>query len=457
MAGIVVEPIVCGRPVRSLDRAPLADVRGDLLGEVGTAPRLMAVGAVTRARRSADGTPVGHDLLLRAADLFATADLDGETPQEYERRVALAAGLPRVTVRNAVADIVRSLTHLPATTRAELPGTRLGDGYDTAWVPAGRLFTAVMASNHPAPNDSWLHALALGYSVLVRPGTREPFTARRLTLALLAAGLAEHRISFLPCERAVGEYLLEAADRGIVYGGSDAVRRWADSATVTTRGPGRSRVLLDRPLTDDVLDHLTVSAAHDGGTRCNNISLVLTTGDPRQVAAALAARFDALASPEVSAPDATLPVVDATRAEGLRRQLASLTGGGAVVHTAAGADPLVRLPDGSHRPLPTVLSTDDVRHPAVGVELPFPFVVVAPWRRTDGAAALGDALVLNLLTDDADLRAAVVADPSVRKVTCGLTLPWDSAPGIPHEGNLSLFLLKSKGVVTTGARDHALA
>ncbi|MEU8373016.1 aldehyde dehydrogenase family protein [Micromonospora sp. NPDC048894] len=456
MAGIVVEPIVCGRPVRSLDRAPLADVRGDLLGEVGMVPRLMAVGAVTRARRAADGTPVGHDLLLRAAELFATADLDGETPEEYERRVALAAGLPRVTVRHAVADIVRSLTHLPATTRAELPASRLGDGYETAWVPAGRLFAAVMASNHPAPNDSWLHALALGYSVLVRPGTREPFTARRLTLALLAAGLAEHRISFLPGERAVGEYLLEAADRGIVYGGSDAVRRWADSATVTTRGPGRSRVLLDRPVTAEVLEHLTVSAAYDGGTRCNNISLVLTTGDPRQVADALAARFDALASPEVTASDATLPVVDATRAEGLRRQLAGLTTG-ATVHTAAGADPLVRLPDGSHRPLPTVLSTDDPRHPAVGVELPFPFVVVAPWRRADGVAALGDALVLNLVTDDVDLRAAAVADPSVRKVTCGLTLPWDSTPGIPHEGNLSLFLLQSKGVVSTGTRDHALA
>ena len=50
-----------------------------------------------------------------------------------------------------------------------------------------------------------------------------------------------------------------------------------------------------------------------------------------------------------------------------------------------------------------------------------------------------------------------MADPSIRKVTCGLTLPWDSTAGIPHEGNLSLFLLQSKGVVSTGTRDHALA
>ncbi|MFC4148107.1 aldehyde dehydrogenase family protein [Micromonospora mangrovi] len=455
MADAVVEPIVCGRTVRSLDRTWLTDVRGGTLAEVGLAPRLMALAAVTQARRAADGRPIDHELLLRAGQLFATADLDGESPLEYERRVALAAGLPRVTIRNARADIVRSITQLPLTVRGELPDPRIGDGYQTAWVPAGRLFTAVMASNHPAPNDAWLHALALGYSVIVRPGTREPFTARRLAVALIEAGLPPHRISFLPCERPVGEYLLEAADRGIVYGGSDAVARWSGSASVTTRGPGRSRALLDRTLTTDVLEHLTVSAAYDGGTRCNNISLVLTSQDPREVADALAARFDALDSPEVTAVDATLPVVDAVRAESLTRQMTGLAGE-LTVHTAGGG-PVVRLDDGSYRPVPTVLSTTDPRHAAVGVELPFPFVVVAPWQREDGAAPLGGALVVNLLTDDVGLRADAVADPTIRKVTWGLTLPWDSAPGIPHEGNLSMFLLQAKGVVSTGARDHALA
>lgn len=456
MPGIVVDPIVCGSPVRSLDRVGLSDVRGETLADVGMTPRLMATAAISRARRAADGQPVGHELLVRAGELFATADLDGESPTEYERRVALAAGLPRTTVRHARADIVRSLTELPRVTRAELPGTRLGDGYETAWVPAGRLFAAVMASNHPAPNDSWLHALALGYSVLVRPGTREPFTARRLALALLAAGLPAHRVSFLPCARGVGEYLLETADRGIVYGGGEAVARWRSTPTVTTRGPGRSRALLDQPLSEDVLDHLTTSAAYDGGTRCNNISLVLTTQDHRQVADALATRFDRLASPEVTAPDATLPVVDAARAEALTRQLTTLAEE-LTVHTKAGPNPVVRLADGSHRPLPTVLSTADPRHPALGLELPFPFVIVAPWQRADGVGPLGGALVSNLLTDDAELVSEAVADPSTRKVTRGLTLPWDTVPGIPHEGNLSLFLLRPKGVVSTGARDHALA
>jgi hypothetical protein len=104
-----------------------------------------------------------------------------------------------------------------------------------------------------------------------------------------------------------------------------------------------------------------------------------------------------------------------------------------------------------------VLSTADPRHPAVGLELPFPFVVVAPWRPEGNDNQLGDALVVNLLTDDDDLLSRAVADPSISKVTRGRTLPWDSAPGIPHEGNLSLFLLQPKGVVSTGASDRALA
>jgi hypothetical protein len=158
----------------------------------------------------------------------------------------------------------------------------------------------------------------------------------------------------------------------------------------------------------------------------------------------------------VTEPDATLPVVDAGRGEALAKQLARLAAE-LTVHTSAGAEPVMRLPDGSRRPRPTVLSTADPRHPAVGLELPFPFVVVAPWRPEGNDNQLGDALVVNLLTDDDDLLSRAVADPSISKVTRGRTLPWDSAPGIPHEGNLSLFLLQPKGVVSTGASDRALA
>lgn len=132
MSAAAIEPIVCGRTVHSLDRAVLADVCGTPLADVGQAPRLMAAGALAQARRAADGRPVEHALLVRAAELFANAELDGETPDEYERRVALGTGLPRGTVRHATADIVRAIDRLPRTVAAELPATEQGSGYRTS-------------------------------------------------------------------------------------------------------------------------------------------------------------------------------------------------------------------------------------------------------------------------------------------------------------------------------------
>ncbi|WP_239131641.1 hypothetical protein [Streptomyces griseus] len=136
------------------------------------------------------------------------------------------------------------------------------------------------------------------------------------------------------------------------------------------------------------------------------------------------------------------------RADGLREQVAALRAS-LTDHSARAGDPetVVELPDGSFLPRPVVLSADRADHPAVGTELPFPFVVVAPWAEADGVEPLRDSLVLNLLTDREELVEAAVREPSVRKVTRGPVLPWTATPGIPHDDNYTQFLLEPKGVV----------
>jgi hypothetical protein len=96
---------------------------------------------------------------------------------------------------------------------------------------------------------------------------------------------------------------------------------------------------------------------------------------------------------------------------------------------------------------PLVLSADRADHPAVGTELPFPFVIVAPWSEGDGIAPLRQSLVLNLLTDRTDIADLAVREPTIRKVTRGTVLPWTAVPGIPHDGNYTQFLLEPKGIV----------
>ncbi|GIH05144.1 aldehyde dehydrogenase [Rhizocola hellebori] len=449
MSTSTVDPIICGRVTRSLDRTELFAVNGQRLADIGVVPQLLAQTALHELRAAADGIPPDPAILVRAAELFCSGEPGGETVAEYQHNTARATGLAIATVRRAARDIMAEVKSLPDATVADLPPSALASGVRIHWVAAGRVFAAVMASNHPAPNASWIQALYHGYSVVVRPGGRDPFTARRLVFSLLEAGLPPHRIAFLPCDHRVGEYLLSQADRGIVYGGDDAVRRWQHSRQVTTRGPGRTKALLDRKCTADIVDHLTLSAAFDGGTRCNNLSTILTSQSPGEVADALAAQ---LAEVPVAAPSDTiaiLPAIDAGRVDGFLRQLDGLRTG-LTDHSAAlnAGDAFVKLDDGSFLARPLVMSTTDPHHPAVGLELPFPFVVVAPWESSSGAAPLRNSLVANLLTKQETVVEQALREPTIRKVTLGKVLPWSARPGVPHEGNFTQFLLEPKGVVT---------
>ncbi|MEV7598208.1 aldehyde dehydrogenase family protein [Kitasatospora sp. NPDC089797] len=452
MAALVIDPLVAGVPAPSADRQLLTDVFGVALADVGTAPRLGAQVALDRLRAAADGLPPAAGIFPAAARLFATAELDGEGPEAYVERVVRSAGLPARTVRLALADIAAEIEALDRTVTAELPPPLPSATHRVEWAPGGRVFAAVMAGNHPLPHVSWVHALFVGYSVLVRPGSRDPFTPRRLTAALLAAGLPPHKLTHLPCDHRAAAYLLDTADRGIVFGGDDAVAAWQDARHIATRGPGRSRALLDGAPTPELLEHLVTSIAHDGGTRCTNLSAVLTTAPVGQLADRLAARLAQLPVLPATDPRGSLLVVGRERAEALRRHVAKLADG-LTDHSTPhyDGDFVVELDDGSFLLRPLVLSADRADHPAVGTELGFPFVVVAPWSATDGTDALGPALVLNLLTDDDALVSRAVRDPRIRKVTVGTALPWDLIPGLPHDGSLTQFLLEPKGVVVAGA------
>ncbi|WP_158887102.1 aldehyde dehydrogenase family protein [Amycolatopsis anabasis] len=446
---VVLDPLFGGRPAASADRSALNSVFGKPMADIGLAPRLLAQTALNEVRRHADGLPPESEVVIRAAELFATEELEGEAPEQYARRVVLSTGLTAAAVARAVEDVVTQLGALPSTTAAELPATEFGQGFRTRWVPRGKVFAAVLASNHPAPNATWVQALFHGYGVLVRPGGRDPFTPRRLIAALLAAGLSPHKVAFLPCARGVGEFLLKEADRGIVYGGERATAAWRAREPVAVRGPGRAKALLDTDLDDAVTDHLVRSVAFDGGVRCNNLSAVLTTRPVAGVADRLAERLSGLPVLPVTNPDAVLPAVSRDGARQLRGQVDALRAE-LKDHSGQfyGGDFLVELADGSFALRPLVLSADRPGHSMVGTELPFPFVVVAPWSEQDGVGPLSDSLTLNLLTGREDLVERAVRETGVRKITRGLVPPWATAPGIPHDDNFTQFLLEPKGVVS---------
>jgi acyl-CoA reductase-like NAD-dependent aldehyde dehydrogenase len=440
MVPMVIRPLIAGEAIDSDDAVEVIGVDGSMLAEVRTAPKLLAQLAIRRTC-AADVAP---DVFSRAGKLFAEAELAGQDPEEYSRQAALASGVPVSVFAAGMVTLRAGLDELAAANAAESPLPVQGPGYAVRWLPKGRLLAVVAASNHPEPHLTWARALSLGYGVIVRPGGRDPFTAIRLAGALLAAGLPPASLAVLPSDHLAAEHLVKTVGRAVVYGGADAVSHWAGQAAVLVRGPGRSKALLDAPLSDAVLEHLAQAVSAGGGVRCANISVLRTSGDIAMVADRLADRLAAVAVRSVLHPLAALPAFDRARATALAATLARLRQAGLRDHSG---DPLVRAQDGSYVARPVVLSTADRRHPMIGTELPFPFVAVAPWSPGDGLASLRESLVLNLIGVGEDLVERALREPSIRKVVVGLLPPWTTRAELPHDGSMASFLLEPKALL----------
>lgn len=447
---VTVPVLRSGQERASRDSRDLHDVNGDPLARVHEAPALMTKLTAKAMRQAPD---MDRDELLavltEAGRLFAEATLGGESPEEYCRVQALASGVPIAVARGTLARLRNDSALLGEVVAKQAP---LGAGRTARWARRGSVLGVVAPSNHPATQGAWLQALAMGYRVAVRPGTRDPFTPLRLVRALLAAGLDPDTVALLPGSHATADALVRASDLALVYGGEDAVGRYRGDARVLVRGPGRSKILLDAPgpydegTAGEALGHLVREIASDGGVRCTNTTAVFTSGDHRALAEALADRLARLPVHPVTDDRAVLPVRPRKEAEGLRA---------AVTRAAQGAPDLAdrHYPDGPLAPVgpdsvalrPAVIAVDTADHPGLRTELPFPCVWVAPWRPSDGVAPLTDSLALTLLTDRTGLVTEALESPSVRTVLHGAADGWWKDPYLPHDGYLGQFLMEARG------------
>lgn len=434
---------------RSRDIGELAGVDGLPLASVSQVPPLL-IGRTLR-EMSRPAIPVPVDVMREAGRLFATAELEGESPDEYARRHALATGVPVRVARSALRLLPERLARIGETVDAQRP---VGAGGAVRWVPRARVLGVIAPSNHPLTHIGWLQALAFGYAVAVRPGSRDPFTPLRLARSLVRAGVPQHQIAVLPSPRSTAEALAQRADLGLVYGDEPTVGRYRGSARHLVRGPGCTKAVLLGGTGPDEDEYVSLldAVAGDGGVRCTNVSAVFVAGDHASVAEELAARLAKLPSLPVLAPGAALPVRAAEDAARLRAAAANLCGAATDVTAGLGEAPLAEVESGQTVLRPAVLRVDDPAVPLTG-ELPFPCVWVAPWTPERGTAPLRDSLAVQVLGPDrAGLVDALLAEPSVRTVIDGPGGDWWSDPLLPHDGYLGHFLLEARGYVGRGGR-----
>ncbi|MGW0878315.1 aldehyde dehydrogenase family protein [Streptomyces sp. NPDC002671] len=452
--------IRAGVPVRSAQSLTLDGVDGTPLATVHQAPPLLARLAVQEARRrAADRGPSdapAPELLQEAGKLFATATLGGLDPDQYCRIQARAAGVPITVARHSLEDMARTFAGVGARVAAERPagaGHTLAPGeISGVWVRRGDVLAVIAPSNNPGTHTQWLTALACGYALVVRPGSRDPFTPARMIEALLVAGVEPSLLSLLPGDHATGDALVEAADFSLVFGGDAAVRKYGNDRRVILRGPGRSKLLHSGPITEEVLDVVCESVGYDGGMRCTCATAVFTDADPREFAEAVAERLARLTPAAPERDEAGLPVLPLAEARAVRELLVSRLDGAVDVAEGRYPDgPVADLGDGSAALRPAVLLCDRPDHPGARIELSFPCVWIVPWKRELGLAPLRDTLSLTVLGDDPELARQALREPTIRKVLFGAFPTWSAGDVSPHDGYLSHELMEARGYGAPGA------
>ncbi|MCK9876685.1 aldehyde dehydrogenase family protein [Frankia sp. Ag45/Mut15] len=453
-APLQIDALGVAGPYRSRTRAPLTAVSGAPIGEISQAPALF-VRRTLAAMRAAPVIPRDERLtaMERAADVFATGTLGGFDPDGYVELVSTTSGVPRSVVRQSVewiTDVLRSQREVLDLAR---PTGAVGDWRDgrthagaAVWARRGDLLAVHAAGNTPAVHGLWPEALALGYKVVVRPSSREPYTAFRLVAALRAAGFPPATITLLPTDHSVADVLISESDFAIVYGGQDVVDKYSAIPTVLPQGPGRSKILVTADVDwRDKVDLIADSVSHLGGTACTCTTAVLVEGDPAPLAEALAERLGRIPSLPADDPRAILTVQPTASVVEIDRYLHRVAG---EARALLGGDTIVdELPGGGAVLRPAVHLVDTATAPQLGVELPFPCVWVGPWQPSDGLAPLRDTLVLTAMTTRGELIDALLDEPSITNVYVGDHPTTWLRPGVPHDGYLADVLMRTKGMI----------
>ncbi|MEU0992237.1 aldehyde dehydrogenase family protein [Streptomyces sp. NPDC005953] len=449
---VQLDALAARGPYRGQLREPVIDVSGRLQAELALVPSLFAHRALGALRRASAPPPERRArALAEAGRRFAEDELAGLTPQEYTHRVCRVSGLPVTAVRSAVGALAHAAAYASHTVEYGRPrgvtarwADLRPDSVGAVWTRRGRTLVVNAPGNHPAVHANWLGALALGYRVAVRPSRREPFTPHRLVTALLASGFHEDEVMLLPTSHGVADELVREADLAIVYGGDDTVRRHRGDPRVLTQGPGRSKVLLGRDGVRAALDTVVDSVAHDGGTACVNATAVLVESDPEPVARAIAERLAELPPLLPQDERAVLPVYPVAVARALEK---TFQGHARSARTILGQEGLVaELGDGSAALRPSVVLVDRPDSPLLGVELPYPCVWVAPWSASDGTAPLRDTLVLTAVGCSDGLLEQLADEPTIATLHTGHHPTRSQSPDVPHDGYLTDFLMRAKGV-----------
>ncbi|HET6373913.1 MAG TPA: aldehyde dehydrogenase family protein [Candidatus Polarisedimenticolia bacterium] len=466
-----------GRPYRSLETTILGDVRtGEPVAEVSLANRGLIARDLLEApkfRQTLAGIPAAELITIcgKAARSFASDSLpidEGEeqTPQRYLEQLSGTTGLPLPLCRANMEKIRFVLANMGTViagwTRGLDPGVLDAgfgqeEGRRVSFLPQADALGAVLPSNSPGVHSLWIPAFALKYPLVLKPGSREPWTPLRVQRALAAAGAPSDAVSLYPSDHSGAAEILLRCGRSMLFGDGATLRPWKDDPRVQLHGPGWSKVILGRDAAREWprhLDLMVTSVAENGGRSCLNTSGVWTASHGREIAEALAARLAAIEPRPLADPEAAIAAFpDPAQARRLSHHIDALLetpGADDLTARCRSGGRVVEL-DGCTFLRPTVIWCDSPDHPLASSEYLFPFVTVVQVDQDEILERIGSTLVATALTDDEAFRRDLMACRHIDRLNLGpiptSRVSWDQ----PHEGNLFEHLYRQRALQTAGA------
>jgi acyl-CoA reductase-like NAD-dependent aldehyde dehydrogenase len=449
-----------GRPYTSLDiaRVPHYRTRETFVGVSQANSGLIRRDLLDQERgREALAAFTTEQLLAmcrRAAEAFMNETLplgDGEqSPEDYVRQLSATTGMPHVLVRRNMQKIHGALAEMGSVLAGLTRGLDLQildagfgthEGHAVSFFPRTSSLGVILPSNSPGVHSLWVPAVALKIPLVLKPGSSEPWSPYRIIQAMMRAGIPEEAFGYYPTDHAGAGAILQNCGRGMFFGDSASVGKYASDPRIELHGTGYSKVVIGEDCVDEwekYLDVMAASIVENGGRSCINASGVWVTRRGREIAEALAQRLAEVVPRDAEDPAAQIaPFASADVAKRISAIVDSgLREEGATDVTAKYRASRLVERDGATYLLPTVVHCESPEHPLANREFLFPFASVVEVSQDEIPEALGPSLVVTAITKDERLIQRLINSPQVDRLNVGpiptMKISWDQ----PHEGNL---------------------
>lgn len=456
-------PALCfGTNYYSADQVPITDLgSGEALATIGhVVPErigsdVIRKGLLLRGREKLRAIPIAKriEMAEASAEIFeqGTVECGGQqqSPEDYRGLLSRTSGLSHKladinTSRVAAAlrmtgDVISGLSRgLPY--EAFDTGIAKQGGATVRIVPRIDGLGCCMPNNSPGVHVTWAAAAALGFPVLVRPGSAEPFTPYRMIKSLIKAGYPIEAFGFYPTSYAGADKILDVTGGGITFGDDSTVNKWKNYPLIQVHGAGYSKLIIGEDRIENwksLIPQLAQNIAANSGRSCFTISRLIVPRYGREIAEVLAKALASIVPKPLEDPEAMLSAISMpAKAKWSNNVIEDGLKKAGAVDISAQFRNAKRLEvfEGRTYLHPTIIHCDSSSHDLANREFLFPYCAVVESSNDQAFMELGKTLSLAVYTHEQELKQRA-ADTGIALVSINApTSKLDRCQ--PHQENL---------------------